>query len=69
LNSEDFAKLLMAEERREWQNPEEIIEQIGVAAGSSAADLACGPDSLQFHLRGQLGVWERFTRWILILSC
>jgi ubiquinone/menaquinone biosynthesis C-methylase UbiE len=43
LNNEDFAKLLMAEERREWQNPEEIIEQIGVAAGTSAADLACGP--------------------------
>jgi len=33
----------MAEERREWQNPEEIIEQIGVAAGTTAADLACGP--------------------------
>jgi ubiquinone/menaquinone biosynthesis C-methylase UbiE len=55
LDSDDFAKLLMAEDRREWQNPEIILEQIGIAEGSSAADLACGPGFFTIPLAIKIG--------------
>ncbi|MHB8565978.1 MAG: class I SAM-dependent methyltransferase [Nitrososphaerales archaeon] len=43
MDSEEFAMILMDESRREWQNPRQIIEQIGVKRGACVADLACGP--------------------------
>src|SRR5579864_2706700 len=55
LDSDDFAKLLMAEDRREWQNPEDILEQVGVGEGSSAADLACGPGFFTIPLAMKIG--------------
>ncbi len=43
MNEDEFAKSLLAHERREWQNPEKIIAQIDVKKGMVIADLACGP--------------------------
>lgn len=33
----------MSEERKSWQDPEQVLDQIGVAPGSTVVDLACGP--------------------------
>lgn len=33
----------MSEDRKSWQDPERILDDIGVAPGSTAVDLACGP--------------------------
>ncbi|HZW56379.1 MAG TPA: class I SAM-dependent methyltransferase [Nitrososphaerales archaeon] len=43
MNSDEFAKVLMDEGRKEWQNPKAILEQIGVSSGMTVADIACGP--------------------------
>jgi ubiquinone/menaquinone biosynthesis C-methylase UbiE len=43
VEADDFARLLMSEERREWQDPEAILGRVGVAEGMTVADLGCGP--------------------------
>jgi ubiquinone/menaquinone biosynthesis C-methylase UbiE len=43
MDEHEFAKSLMAHERREWQDPDRIIPQIGIKGGMIIADLACGP--------------------------
>lgn len=43
MEEDEFARALLAHERREWQNPEQIISEIGVKRGMFVADLACGP--------------------------
>ena len=43
MNEDEFARALLAHERREWQNPERILAEIGVKPGITVADLACGP--------------------------
>jgi ubiquinone/menaquinone biosynthesis C-methylase UbiE len=43
VDEDDFAKALLSHERREWQNPDKIVLQIGVRRGMTVADLACGP--------------------------
>lgn len=43
MDTDSFAKLLMSEDRKSWQDPEQILDQIGVIAGTTAVDLACGP--------------------------
>jgi ubiquinone/menaquinone biosynthesis C-methylase UbiE len=43
LETDDFAEVLMSQERRRTQNPERIIKGIGVTRGMSVADLGCGP--------------------------
>ena len=43
LNPDEFASLLMAEDRKVWQNAEEILQQLGITEGMTVADLACGP--------------------------
>jgi ubiquinone/menaquinone biosynthesis C-methylase UbiE len=55
LDSDDFAKLLMAANRREWQNPDEILDQMKIAAGMCAADLGCGPGYFTIPLSKKIG--------------
>jgi ubiquinone/menaquinone biosynthesis C-methylase UbiE len=43
MDAEEFAKLLMAEERRTRQNPDSIVAQLSILKGNVVADLACGP--------------------------
>ncbi|MDH2901247.1 MAG: class I SAM-dependent methyltransferase [archaeon] len=43
MDEHEFARSLLAHERKEWQDPEKIISQIDVRKGISVADLACGP--------------------------
>ncbi|MDA4123014.1 MAG: class I SAM-dependent methyltransferase [Thaumarchaeota archaeon] len=43
MDSDDLARMLMSDERREWQDPEAILESAGVAKGMTVADLGCGP--------------------------
>ena len=43
MNEDEFARALLAHERKEWQDPDKILSQLGVKTGMIAADLACGP--------------------------
>ena len=43
LDSLEFSKILMNEGRRKWQDPDSIIEQIGITEGATLVDLGCGP--------------------------
>ena len=43
MEADEFAKILMSQERRRWQNPEKIIKSLGITTGMSVADLGCGP--------------------------
>lgn len=43
LDTDAFAKLLMSEDRKSWQDPERILNEIEVSAGTTVIDLACGP--------------------------
>lgn len=42
-DSEEFAKHLTSEERKLWQDPERIADEIGLSGRAWVADLACGP--------------------------
>lgn len=55
MDSEEFAKLLMAEDRKEWQNPEEILDQLRIQEGSCAVDLGCGPGFFALPLSKRIG--------------
>jgi ubiquinone/menaquinone biosynthesis C-methylase UbiE len=55
MNEDQFADLLMSEERKEWQNPEKIIEQIGIDENTNAADLGCGPGFFTIPLTLAIG--------------
>jgi ubiquinone/menaquinone biosynthesis C-methylase UbiE len=43
MHSLDHARRLMREERRETEDPERVIEQVGITKGLTVCDLACGP--------------------------
>ncbi|MDA4111938.1 MAG: class I SAM-dependent methyltransferase [Thaumarchaeota archaeon] len=43
LDEDGFAELLMSEDRKKWQNPRDILLQIGDFKETTIADLACGP--------------------------
>ncbi|MFI5421636.1 MAG: class I SAM-dependent methyltransferase [Nitrososphaerales archaeon] len=43
MDENDFAYLLMSEERKKWQDPQKILEELGIAENANSADLACGP--------------------------
>ncbi len=55
MDRDDFAKLLMAEDRKIWQNPDDIIEQIPYLVGSVVADLGCGPGFFSIPLSRRIG--------------
>ncbi|MEM3670444.1 MAG: class I SAM-dependent methyltransferase [Thermoprotei archaeon] len=39
----EFYNMLLSEDRKKWQNPETILEMLGLKRSMIAADLACGP--------------------------
>ena len=43
MEADEFAKILMSQERRRRQNPEKIIKNLGIGKGMAVADLGCGP--------------------------
>jgi ubiquinone/menaquinone biosynthesis C-methylase UbiE len=43
MDEDEFARALLAHERRDWQQPEAILDQIGIEPSSIVADLGCGP--------------------------
>src|SRR5487761_248638 len=43
MNEDEFARALLAHERKEWQDPDKILSQLGLRTGMIIADLACGP--------------------------
>lgn len=53
---DEFAEMLMSSERREWQNPEEIIKGIGIRRGMVVADLACGPGFFTIPIAATVGI-------------
>ena len=43
MDSDEFANLLMAEDRKDWQDPDAILDQVKIFTGSISIDLGCGP--------------------------
>ena len=43
MGTDEFAKILMSQERRRRQDPEKIIKNLGIRKGMTVADLGCGP--------------------------
>ncbi len=43
MDEDEFARALLAHERKEWQDPESILDQLNLSAGITVADLGCGP--------------------------
>ncbi|MBI3116686.1 MAG: class I SAM-dependent methyltransferase [Thaumarchaeota archaeon] len=55
METDEFAERLMSKERREWQDPEQIIERIGIRRGMVVADLACGPGFFTIPIAEKVG--------------
>jgi ubiquinone/menaquinone biosynthesis C-methylase UbiE len=55
LEEDEFARALLAHERRDWQNPDQIVDEIGVRRGMFVADLACGPGFFVVPLARKVG--------------
>lgn len=55
METDEFAERLMSEERREWQDPEQVIKRIGIRGGMVVADLACGPGFFTIPIAGKVG--------------
>jgi ubiquinone/menaquinone biosynthesis C-methylase UbiE len=55
LDTNEFAKLLMAEDRKSWQNPTEIVDQIRFLPGTVVADLGCGPGYFAIPVAAAVG--------------
>jgi ubiquinone/menaquinone biosynthesis C-methylase UbiE len=54
-NGDSLADLLMSPERKKWQDPERILDQIGIDENTIAADLGCGPGFFTLPLALRLG--------------
>jgi ubiquinone/menaquinone biosynthesis C-methylase UbiE len=54
-NENAFAELLMSSERKKWQDPEKILDQIGIDENTNCADLGCGPGFLTIPLALRVG--------------
>lgn len=55
MDEDEFAKSLLAHERREWQDPEKIVSRIGIGEGMVVADLACGPGFFVLPISNAVG--------------
>lgn len=55
METDEFADRLMSNERREWQDPEDIIKRIGIRRGMVVADLACGPGFFTIPIAEKVG--------------
>lgn len=56
METDEFAERLMSKERREWQNPEKIVERVGIRRGMVVADLACGPGFFTIPIAEKVGI-------------
>ena len=56
METDEFAERLMSKERREWQDPEQIIKRIGIRRGMVVADLACGPGFFTIPIAEKVGI-------------
>ena len=59
MNEDEFARALLAHERKEWQDPEKILPQLGLKAGMVVADLACGPGYFTIPMARAVGLRGR----------
>ncbi|MGI0078802.1 MAG: class I SAM-dependent methyltransferase [Nitrososphaerales archaeon] len=59
MNEDEFARALLAHERKEWQDPEKILSQLKLETGMVAADLACGPGYFTIPLARAVGTGGR----------
>jgi ubiquinone/menaquinone biosynthesis C-methylase UbiE len=55
MDAEEFAKVLMSEERKSWQDPDSILRELSVKRGDIIADLACGPGYFTIPLSKAVG--------------
>lgn len=55
METDEFAERLMSNERREWQNPEQIIKRIGIRRGMVVADFGCGPGFFTIPIAEKVG--------------
>ena len=55
MDSEEFAKLLMSEDRIKWQNPREIFDQIIFLTDPTVVDMGCGPGYFVIPLLDKIG--------------
>lgn len=55
MNSHEFARRLMSDARKDWQNPEVILSRIGVQRGMAVVDLGCGPGYFSLPFASRVG--------------
>jgi FkbM family methyltransferase len=55
----DFAQRLMSEERRRMQDPDVIVDQLGLRPGMIVADLGCGPGFFTIPVARRIGAAGR----------
>ena len=55
MDADEFARYLISDERRRWQDPVKISSAIGVKNGMTVADLACGPGFFTIPLASLVG--------------
>ncbi len=54
-HEDEFARVLLSDERRKWQDPLKISKAMGVGRGMTVADLACGPGFFTLPLASLVG--------------
>ncbi len=54
-HEDEFARILLSDERRKWQDPLKILKAMGVGRGMTVADLACGPGFFTLPLASLVG--------------
>jgi ubiquinone/menaquinone biosynthesis C-methylase UbiE len=52
---DEFARILLSDERKKWQDPLKISKAAGVMRGMTIADLACGPGFFTLPLASLVG--------------
>jgi len=55
VDHDEFARLLLSDDRKKWQDPLKISKAIGVKAGMTIADLACGPGFFTLPMASLVG--------------
>ena len=55
MDVDEFAKLLMDPDRKKWQDPDSIYDQIQINPESRVADLGCGPGFFAIPFSKKLG--------------
>lgn len=55
VDHDEFARILLSDERKKWQDPLKISKAMGVRRGITVADLACGPGFFTLPLASLVG--------------